>query len=115
MQKYDDAKAALANAGVTLVEAEWPAGDGSSPGVNVLAEALFLQEFNGAALSMNYHVFHTYMGQVSQWVNDYLGVDISIDDIVKDAHPAGQCMYWKGLTSHILRKALACSPPYILI
>lgn len=89
MQKYDAAKAALAKAGVTLVDSEWPAEDGSASGVNVLAEALYLQQFNGAALSMNYHVFHTYMGQVSQWVNDYLGVDISIDDILKDTHPAG--------------------------
>lgn len=62
MAKYEAAKVALSSAGVTLVEAEWPTEEGSS--TNVLAEAFFLQEFNGAALSMNFHVFHTYMGQV---------------------------------------------------
>eukprot|EP00591_Stephanopyxis_turris_P003263 CAMPEP_0195511918 /NCGR_PEP_ID=MMETSP0794_2-20130614/4069_1 /TAXON_ID=515487 /ORGANISM="Stephanopyxis turris, Strain CCMP 815" /LENGTH=217 /DNA_ID=CAMNT_0040639603 /DNA_START=1 /DNA_END=654 /DNA_ORIENTATION=- len=38
---------------------------------------------------MNFHAFHTYMGQVSQWMHDYLGADISIEDVIKDTHPAG--------------------------
>lgn len=61
MLKYESAKAALHNAGVTLVQKEWPNNEN---GVNILASAFYLQQFNGAAISMNYHVFHTYMGQV---------------------------------------------------
>ena len=88
-RRYTAAREALTKSGVPLVEAEWPSEEGDGPGTNVLAKAFFLEEFNGAALSMNFHVFQTYMGQVSQWINDYLGVDISIKDIVADVHPAG--------------------------
>ena len=86
LDKYEAAKAALKAAGAQLVSAEWPADEG---GVNVLAKAWFLTLFNGKPLSMHFDVFLTYMGQVSQWVNDYLGVLVSIDDIMADSHAAG--------------------------
>ena len=30
-----------------------------------------------------------YMGQVSQWINDFLGVRVSIEDVMRDRHTAG--------------------------
>ena len=69
MAKYNAVKTALKASGATLVEEEWPQEEGDGPGVNVLAKALFLQQFNGAALSMGFHVFHTYMGQVHKQIH----------------------------------------------
>lgn len=86
MKKYEAAKVALRASGAQVVEKEWP----TEGGTNVLAKAFFLMKMGDEVVSPYWHVFHSFMGQVSQWINDYLGAPgITISDVVAAAQPAG--------------------------
>jgi len=85
MAKYEAAKEALEKAGATLVAKEWP----SESGQNVLAKAFFQMKMGNEVVSAQGHVFATYMGQVAQWMYDYLGANVTIEQVIADAQSAG--------------------------
>jgi Asp-tRNA(Asn)/Glu-tRNA(Gln) amidotransferase A subunit family amidase len=87
MAKYNAAKAALATAGATFIEEEWPT---SASGNNALAEAWFLTEMEpGMPVSMCLDVFISYAGQMANYLANYLNVTISPLELMRDALPAG--------------------------
>mmetsp|Transcript_11479 Transcript_11479/g.21693 ORF Transcript_11479/g.21693 Transcript_11479/m.21693 type:complete len:627 (-) Transcript_11479:335-2215(-) len=85
MAKYEDAKAALRQAGVWLVEKEWPAEDGQ----NVLARAFFLMKMGKEVVSPHFHAFMPFTGQMAQWMHDYLGAGVTVADVINDVQSAG--------------------------
>lgn len=88
MEKYQHAKAALANAGFSIVDREWPSAyfDYLGRDENVCVEAVHTQRpVNGGPLNHHFLGLRSFTGQVADFVQEYYDAPVSIREIREDS------------------------------
>jgi hypothetical protein len=86
MAKYEASIAAMASAGATIIDQEWPDRNGR----NAVADNMICDgAVNGANYDVFLETFHSFSGQVAEWVRNYLNKTVSVKDIVDDIYTAG--------------------------
>jgi len=89
--KYRSAIQALKAGGATLVEEEWPPAKAKGSGRNAIEDLYYFQKANGKPVDpMLPARFHSYTGQIAEFVRDYLNASVSIKDILDDMTPMGE-------------------------
>ena len=87
--KYERAKAAIASAGFALVQREWRTAffDYLRRDENVLVESLYSGRMVNGQLCGDHAVFHSFAGQVAQFVHAYLDAPVSLREVLADISP----------------------------
>jgi len=85
MAKYEASITAMSQAGATIADEEWPMRNGN----NAVADILLMTTANGGPMDPFLEPFHTFSGQVSEWVRAYLNASVSPKDIINDIYTAG--------------------------
>lgn len=81
--KYLAVKAALS--GAVTVDKEWPTVNGQ----NAIADVMNFKKVNNANLDVMVTTFHSYSGQVAEWMRGFLDAPIGVNEVVKDIYTAG--------------------------
>jgi len=75
-------------AGATIIDKEWLDADGN--GRNDVADnMLCVGDVNGAPYDVFLATFHSFSGQVAEWVRGYLNTTVALKDITDDIYTAG--------------------------